>query len=128
MNIVQIAGVAIVGCCLVLIVRQQRPELAMLLSAAIGILLLLSCISDIQQLLQKIQEIANSSGMKQEVVSIIFKVIGIVYVTEFASGICKDAKEEAMALKVQLAGKIIILGFSVPLVLDILQKIEDMLL
>ena len=128
MNIVQIAGVAIVGCCLVLTVRQQRPELAMLLSAAIGILLLLSCISDIQQLLQKIQEIANSSGMKQEVVSIIFKVIGIVYVTEFASGICKDAKEEAMALKVQLAGKIIILGFSVPLVLDILQKIEDMLL
>ena len=128
MNIVQIAGVAIVGCCLVLTVRQQRPELAMLLSAAIGILLLLSCISDIQQLLQKIQEIANSSGLKQEVVSIIFKVIGIVYVTEFASGICKDAKEEAMALKVQLAGKIIILGFSVPLVLDILQKIEDMLL
>ena len=128
MNIVQIAGVAIVGCCLVLTVRQQRPELAMLLSAAIGILLLLSCISDIQQLLQKIQEIANSSGMKQEVVSIIFKVIGIVYVTEFASGICKDAKEEAMALKVQVAGLIIILGFSVPLVLDILQKIEDMLL
>ena len=128
MDIVQIAGFAIVGCCLALTVRQQRPELAVLLSAAMGVLLLSSCVADIQELLKKIQELAKNAAIKQEVIGIVFKVIGVVYVTEFATGICKDAKEEAMALKVQMAGKIIILGFAVPLVLDVLQKIEELLL
>ena len=101
MDLVQIAGVAILGCCLVVTIRQQRPELALLLSAMIGVILLSSCISDLQKLLQHIQEIANNSGINQEVIGIVFRVIGIVYLTEFATGVCKDAKEEAMALKVQ---------------------------
>lgn len=128
MNMVQIAGFAIVGCCLVLTIRQWRPEFAMLLSAAIGVLLLLTCIPEIQEILGKIQELSSVSAMKEDVIAVIFKVIGIVYVTEFAAGICKDAKEEGMALKVQVAGKLVILGFALPLMLDILETIEDMLL
>lgn len=100
----------------------------MLLSVAIGILLLLSCIPDIQEILGKIQEISALSAMQGDVIAVVFKVIGIVYITEFAAGVCKDAKEEAMALKVQIAGKLVILSFALPLLLDILQKIEDMLL
>lgn len=127
MNMVQIAGFAIVGCCLVLSLRQWRPEFALLLSVAIGVLLLLSCIPTIQKMSQQMQEISRLSAIKEDVVATLFKVIGIVYLTEFAAGVCKDAKEEAVALKVQMAGKLAILGFAVPLMLDILEKIEDML-
>lgn len=127
MNVVQIAGFAIVACCLVLTLRQQRPEFAMLLSAAAGVLLLLSCIPDIQNLLNQIREISELSAVNDEVIAVIFKVIGIVYMTEFAVGVCRDAKEESMALKVQIAGKIAILGFALPLMLKILKVIEDML-
>lgn len=127
MNMVQIAGFAIVGCCLVLSLRQWRPEFALLLSVALGVLLLLSCVPGIQRLLQQMQEISKLSAIKEDVVATLLKVIGVVYVTEFAAGVCKDAKEEAMALKVQMAGKLVILGFAVPFMLDILQKIEDLL-
>ncbi len=128
MNMVQIAGFAIVGCCLILTIRQWRPEFAMLLSAAIGVLLLLTCIPQIQEILGKIQDISSMSAMQEDVIAVIFKVIGIVYVTEFAASVCKDAKEEAMALKVQIAGKLVILSFALPLMVDILETIADMLL
>ena len=127
MNMVQIAGFAIVGCCLILSIRQWKPEFALLLSVALGVLLLLSCIPAIQKLLQQMQEISKLAAIKEDVIATLFKVIGVVYITEFAAGVCKDAKEEAMALKVQIAGKLVILGFAVPLMLDVLQKIEDML-
>lgn len=128
MNMVQIAGFAIVGCCLILTIRQWRPEFAMLLSAAIGVLLLLTCIPQIQEILGKIQDISSMSAMQEDVIAVIFKVIGIVYVTEFVASVCKDAKEEAMALKVQIAGKLVILSFALPLMVDILETIADMLL
>lgn len=127
MDMVQIAGFAIVGCCLVLLLRQQRPEFALLLSVAVGILLLLSCMPDIQVLMGKMQEISALSAVDEDVLAVVFKVIGLVYITEFAAGVCKDAKEEAMALKIQIAGKVAILGFALPLMLEILQVVEDML-
>ena len=127
MEIVQIAALAIISVCLILAVKNQKPEITMLLSIASGITILTMCIPKIEEIINGVDEITRMSGINADSIALLLKVVGIVYITEFAYSACKDAGEEAIAAKVQIAGKIIILGIAMPLMLDILKIITGIL-
>lgn len=127
MEIVQVAALAMVSVCLILAIKNQRPEIAILLSIAAGTALLTICIPKIKDLLDGVDQISKMGAVNSETIGLLLKVVGIVYVTEFAARVCKDAQEESIALKVQIAGKVVILGIALPLMLDILNMIAGIL-
>lgn len=58
---------------------------------------------------------------------ILFKSIGICFISQFSADICKDAGESALSGKVELAGKIMILICALPLIEEVLNTASALL-
>ena len=59
---------------------------------------------------------------------VMMKVIGIAYLAQFASDLCRDAGEGAVAGKVELAGRMLILALCIPVLAAILELIGSILM
>lgn len=115
MEIFKIIGIAFIATILCIILKQTRPEFAMLLALITGILIFFICQSKVAEVVDILRNLADKAGMPSGFLSILLKVIAVSYITEFASNICKDVGETAIASKVQFAGKcsILILSMSI---------------
>ena len=116
-----IAVFTVVVALLSVILRGQRPEQATLLvlTAGIGILLLL--LTRAQEVFDTLRHMLEQSGLPSEYIQILFKALGICLITQLASDTCKDAGEQAMASKAELAGRLALLTVGLPL----FQKITE---
>lgn len=126
-EIVRILGIALVAVFLLLILRQLRPEFALLGALVAGLLIFLLIVDKIQGVLGLLQELADQAGISSLYLHTILKVIGIAYLTEFASQVAKDANEGAIAAKVELAGKIIIIFLALPIIRAILDTVVKLM-
>ena len=109
MDMIKIIMVALLAVSLSLIVKQVKPELAMMVSLITITIIFTFCIDKIGQVIELITRLAQNSGIPIEFLMIVLKIIGIAYLTEFGANICKDVGESAVASKIQFAGKCIIL-------------------
>ena len=55
------------------------------------------------------------------------KITGIAFITEFAVSICKDSGESAIASKIDLGGKVVIISMSIPIISTLLETIIKVL-
>lgn len=127
MDIVKIIGIALVTTFAVLVLRPTKPELAAVVSIAGGVIVLLMFVDSLSRVLTGFNSIVNRTGIKSEIFSALLKIIGIGYLTDFASGICADAGNNSMAQKVTLAGKVIILVLALPIIDNLIQIIVGIL-
>lgn len=127
MVVLQIIGIGLVAVLLLLVVREYRPEFASLLSIAVGVLILLLLIDKIGLLIDVMVDLGSKADINQHYITTILKILGIAYITEFAAQISRDAKEGAIAQKIEMAGKIIILILAVPLIEALVDLILRML-
>jgi len=109
MDMIKIIMVALLAVSLSLIVKQVKPELAMMVSLITITIIFTFCIDKIGQVIELITRLAQNSGIPTEFLMIVLKIIGIAYLTEFGANICKDVGESAVASKIQFAGKCVIL-------------------
>ena len=127
MDIFSIAALGIIGAVLAVTVKQTRPELSVMVSLATCIALLLYTSSSLNEIINQINQIVSKSGIDANYFKIALKACAIAYVTEFASALCKDAGENAIAVKTEFAGKISILLLSVPIIFSFISSISDLL-
>jgi stage III sporulation protein AD len=124
MEIVQIVGLALAATLFILVVRERAPSFAFLLGLVVSILLLLFVLQKIGTVIGFLENLANQAEIGRMYVQTILKIIGVAYIAEFGAQIARDAGQGAIAQKVELTGKILILVFAVP----ILQAIVDTIL
>ncbi len=127
MDIFQIVFISLIGVFLIQIVKGQASHMAILLTLVTSILILFSIIPNILVMKDIISNLSNYIDGDEMYIPIIFKIIGVAYVSEFASGICSDAGENAIASKVELAGKMIILVISSPIIFTLFEMIVTIL-
>ena len=120
MEILKIAAIGITASLLVLFVREHRPDVAVLIGLAAGILILTEAISALQALMDK-------SGIDLEILQAVLKIIGIGYITEFAAHICEDSGSRGIADKILFGGKVLILIISLPLLSAVIEIILSLL-
>ncbi len=126
MEIVQIVGMGFIVMLLILVIKQQRPEIAVQLSLALAVMIFLIVLNKIGIILDLFRDLAEKANISQIYLNTILKIIGIAYITEFGSQVCRDAGEGAIAGKIELAGKILIIVLAIPilaLVLDTIAKL-----
>ena len=70
------------------------------------------------------ENIAEESGIDTAYVKIVIKIIGVAYICQFASDICKDAGESSIAGKIELGGKIVIITMSMPIIYGLLELVS----
>ena len=69
------------------------------------------------------QSFANKASINSKFLGILLKITGIAIITEFAVSICKDSGENAIASKIDLGGKIIIMSVSIPIISSLIEMI-----
>lgn len=123
----QITGVALVGAFLAMIIKEQKPNLAFLLVVFVGSSIFLFLVDKIYEIIQMIQQLATNANVNMVYLSTVLKIIGIAYIAEFTSQITKDAGMGAIASKIELAGKILILTMAIPILSVIIESIIQMI-
>lgn len=121
MNITSVAGICILFAAVILLLKQYKPEYAMLAAAAASGALLVYLLSLIFPVIQEIREILAQAGVNNEHFTAVFKAVGICYTAQFAGDICRDFGQTAIAGKIDMAGKIAVVALSLPLMKEILQ-------
>lgn len=124
MDIIKIAMLGIGGVLLALLLKQQRSEYALYISLTAAILILVFSVNRLQIVMETIQKIESYTHIDGSFVKIMIKMIGITYVAEFASGICKDAGFGAVGNQIEMFGKFSIMAVSVPVLLTLIETIE----
>lgn len=126
MDILQVVIIAIIATLLIAVIKAQRPELAILLSVAAGVLILAFAAAYLDSIVSILREITNRVNLDLAFVNIILKIVAVAYLCEFGAQVCKDAGEAAIATKVELAGKILIVYLASPILLSLLNLLTSM--
>ena len=126
-EIFQIVLFGIVAAVLCLILRKDRPEYAMQIGIAAGVILLFLVLGRLVGIIEFIEGLSQKYGIDSEYIGIVIKIICIAYIAEFGSQICKDAGENAIAAKVELAGKILIGVLALPVMGALIESIVQIL-
>jgi stage III sporulation protein AD len=127
MEIIQIIGLGIVVTILILVIRQQRPELAVQLSLALSVVIFLLVVGKISLVLDLFRELADRANINQLYLNTVLKIIGIAYISEFGAQVCRDAGEGAIAGKIEFAGKILIMVLAIPIIAVVLDTVVKLL-
>ena len=123
MEIVKIIIIGVVTSIATIVLKQFKPELAILASLAGGIIILISLVNYLGQIVGQFAQIVNKTNIDFSLFSSVLKIVGVGYLTEFGANICQDAGNSSVADKVLLAGKIIILCLALPIVSSMLTTI-----
>lgn len=127
MEIVQIVGLALIAAILVLIIKEQKPMFAFLLTAFTGIVIFLFLIGKIAGVIEMLEQLANDANINMIFLKTILKIIGIAYIAEFGAQIVRDAGQESIASKIELSGKILIMVMAIPIVSVIIETVVKLL-
>jgi len=120
-------GISLITTFLALIIKEQKPNFAFLLVLFVGCAIFLFLVDQLREIVQMVQRIASNANVNTIYVETILKIIGVAYIAEFASHISKDAGQGAMAAKVELAGKIIILAMSIPILSVLIETVINLI-
>lgn len=123
----QLVGVAIISTTLCLVIKKDRPEIAMFIGILTGIAILLAVIFKLNFIIESIQSLAERANIPSMYITLIIKLIGIAYLMEFAIQLCKDCGEGNIASKLEFGGKIIVMTMSFPILLSIVEMIINII-
>ncbi len=126
-DVIRIVGIGLISLILIIIIKQYRPEFALYISLIAGSIILYFVLDQITNIINLLKQIANQSGINSEFLGILIKMTGIAFLAEFAISICKDAGESAIASKVELGSKAIIISMSIPIIYNLLEVILNIL-
>ncbi len=121
LDLIAIAGAGLVAAAAAVLLRQYKPEYAMLISLAAAGLLLSWILAGIIPALHSIQRMMEDAGYSPEALQILLKCLGVCYLSEIAGQICREAGQTAIASKIELAGKMLVLLLCLPLFEQLLQ-------
>lgn len=124
---IQAAMIGIVGVFLALQVKHSKPEFAVYISIATSIFLLFLVTGKLEIVVESIKRIQESLSVQTAYIQALLKIIGITYIAEFASDICRDAGYSTIAGQIGIFSKLSILAVSMPIVTALLETIQEFL-
>ena len=127
MDIVKIIGVGLIALIIIVIVRQYKPEFTLYVSLLAGAIILIFVMDKLTEIIDLLEALSNKTAVNNEFLKLLIKITGIAFLTEFAVSICKDTGESAIANKVDMGGKIIIVSMSIPIISSLLETIIEVL-
>jgi len=126
-EITQIVGLALITTIFLLVLRQEKPVMAILLSLVFSIIIFTLMMGKLASIIDVMKELTRRAGLNYFFLATILKIMGVAYLGEFAAVICQDAGEQAVAKKVEFAAKIIIAVLALPIMVAILESLMDLM-
>lgn len=114
-NIVSVAGICIIATVLCKLFSSAGSEYSLYVKIAAAAALMSALILFVSPIAETVRSIYERAGADEEYLTILFKALGICYITQFACDICRDSGESALASQAELAGKLSLLIIALPL-------------
>ncbi len=123
----KIAMIGVTGVFLAIPLKSYKPEYGMLISLGTCICIFVYLITKLEIVLDYIDRIESTLNIDRSYIRLLLKMMGITYVAQFASEVCKDAGYQAVSSQIEMFGKISILFVSMPILLALLQTVGEYL-
>ena len=127
MEIIKIIGIGLISLILIIILKQYKPEYVIYVSLIAGALILTMAFSKISGIIELLNSLVSKVSVHQEFISLLIKITGIAILTEYSVSICKDSGESAIASKIDMGGKVIMVSMSIPIMAGLLETILKIL-
>lgn len=123
MSVLKVAAIAVCGVLLAMILKNVKSELSVLISLAVSVVIIFYIAAKISGIISELGQLEKFISVSREYIEILIKVIGITYVTQFATDICRDNGDTAIAGQIEIFCKITIAAISLPIVLSLFQTV-----
>ena len=123
-QVVAAAIISAIACCTV---GRQAGAVTTVLSIAACVFILLVSLQFIRPVLEVLERLQSMTGLSGTIIAPVLKVAGVGVLVQIAGTVCQDAGEQALQKSVEIAGTIISLYVSLPLVTSVLDLLEEIL-
>lgn len=127
MNVIQIGIIGVIGAILAVQLKGGKAEYGIYVAMAVSVILFSFIIDRLGVFVSTVGELASYIDMDAGYLATMLKMIGITYIAEFSSGICKDAGYQTIAGQIEIFGKLTILALGMPVLLALLETIREFL-
>lgn len=124
---IKIVAIGIIAILMAIIFKKGKEEYSLYISISACIIIILLGIGKLEVILDAINKLQGYVQINKAYVGILIKIIGITYITEFSASLCKDSGYQAIGEQIELVGKLTILAISMPIMLALLETINDFL-
>ena len=127
MSVLQIGIIGVIGALMAIQFKSGKTEYGIYMSVGASILLF-SCIVDrLEIFISTVEEISRFIQIDTGYITTMLKMVGITYIAEFSSSICKDAGYQTIAVQIEIFSKLTILALGMPMLLALLETIQEFL-
>ncbi len=127
MDIFKIVGLGIAATVFAVLIKDKRPEIAIQISLVASVIIFIAAAPYLKTAITMFEDISSRIGMESKYIMIVLKIIGIAYAAQFGAELCRDAGENAVATRIEFAGKAIIITLSMPIMYQLLEVVESIL-
>lgn len=127
MDIIKIAAVGIITAVCAMLLRDTKSELAVLVTVAGGCIILLMVLDSFLGIFAALKNLMERAGIGGQIFSLLIKIIGIGYITDFSAGLVEETGAKSLADKIVLAGKVVIMVLSLPILIKLFDIIAELL-
>lgn len=112
---------------LVVLLRQYRPEFALGVSLVCAALLLIYGVFKGSEIITAVRTLTAQTGIDEQNISLLLKALGICYITQAAKDICIDCGQSSLGDRVDFVGRITIASLSLPLIMQVVTVITELI-
>lgn len=127
MSIVQVGIIGVVGTLLAIQFKSGKSEYGIYISIVLSLVIFISIIGHLEVIMDAMRTVGGYIDMDTAYIATLIKMLGITYVAEFSSAVCKDAGYQTIAQQIEIFGKLAVLVLSLPILMALLNTIKDFL-
>jgi len=126
-NALQIGIIGVAGTLLALQFKSGKSEYGIYISIALSMIVFVGILGHLEMLVETMRKIGGYINIDSVYISTLLKMLGITYVSEFSSSICKDAGYQTIAGQIEIFGKLAVFVLSMPVLLALLDTVRGFL-
>ena len=126
MDAIRVALLCVAGAVLCTTLRAQRPDIALGLAMATGLVALGMTVSGIREVVEAMRKLCSESGVDTEGIRVMLKAMGIALACEFAAQLCRDAGESALAARAEIAGRVTLAALAAPMLARVVTRVASL--
>ena len=127
MSVLTIGILGIAGALLAVELKGLKGEYGIYLGAAVGLVIFFYGVTKLKTVIETIRQVQSYIRLNRMYLEVLLKMIGITYIAEFSSGICKDAGYGSLGSQIEIFGKLSVLAVSMPILLALLDTVQQFL-
>lgn len=127
LSICALIALVLISLALILLLKQYRPEFALLASVTSALILLIYGIAKAGEIISAVRSLTERAGIDEQNVMLVLKALGICYIVQIAKDVCADSGQTALSDRIDFIGKVTVVAMSLPLLMQIIGIVTQLL-